>query len=67
MGDLVRSVNSAVMFICTYKQNDSISLHLSDFVKCRRGYYFRAWVLSFSFGTYWDVNIKQFINMAILG
>ena len=32
---------------------------LSDSGKCRRGYYFRAWVLYFSFGTSQDVNIKQ--------
>ena len=28
-----------------------ILLHLSDSVQCGRGYYFRAWVLYFSFGT----------------
>ena len=33
-----------------YKQNVLISLRLNDSVKYRRGYYFRAWVLYFSFG-----------------
>ena len=37
--------------ICHPKQNDSISLCLSDSVQCRSGYYFLAWVLYFSFGT----------------
>ena len=27
----------------THKQNDSMSLCLSDSLQCRRGYYFRAW------------------------
>ena len=46
------------MFIChLFKQNVSISLRLSDSVKCRRGYFFLAWVL-FSFGTSYDVNYR---------
>ena len=38
---------------------------LIDSVQCRRGYYFRAWVLYFSFGTCLDGNIKLlcFSNM----
>ena len=35
-----------------YKQNVSIPLRLTDSVQCRRGYYFRAWVLYFSFGSF---------------
>ena len=40
-------------------KNVSISLRLSDSVRCGRGYYFRAMVQYFSFGTHWDVNIKH--------
>ena len=36
----------------THKQNGSISLCLSSSVRCRRGYYFREWMLYFNFGTY---------------
>ena len=37
----------------TLKQNVSILLRLIDSVQCRRGYYFGAWVLYFSFGTFY--------------
>ena len=45
-----------------YEQNVSISLHLSNSVQCRRGYYFRAWMLYFSFETYKDVIIVACIH-----
>ena len=47
------------------KKNVSISLRLSDFVQCRRGYYFRAWVLYFSFGKYLDMNIKHLCSSSL--
>ena len=56
---MLRSQNSAVMFIWHLQQNVSISLRLSYSVQCRRGCYFQAWALYFSFGTYCDVNIKH--------
>ena len=34
-----------------YKQNVLISLCFGDPVQCRRGLYFRAWVLYLRFGT----------------
>ena len=49
--DHARKLNfSKLCSSATYKQNDSISLRLSDSVQCKRGHYFRAWVLYFSFG-----------------
>ena len=50
---------SSYVLLPSIKQNVLISLRLSDSGKCRRGYYFRAWVLYFSFRTSQDVNIKQ--------
>ena len=47
--------NSYVCSPAICKHNVLISLRLSDSVRCRRGYNFRAWVLYFSFGTYKDV------------
>ena len=47
-----------IQLLCSstvYIQNVSISLRFSDYVHCRRGYYFRAWVLYFSFATCKDV------------
>ena len=44
--------SSYVHLAAIYKQNASIWLRLNDSVQCRRGYYFWAWVLYFSFGTY---------------
>ena len=38
-------------FSCHLQKNVSISLHLSDSVQCRRGYYyFQAWALYFKHG-----------------
>ena len=34
-------------------------------MKCRRGYYFLTWVLYFSYGTYYDVNIKQLYSSSM--
>ena len=48
-----------------YKQNVSMSLHLSDSVRCRRGYYFRVWVLYFSYEARLDVNIKQLCSSSV--
>ena len=42
-----------------------MSLRLSDSVRCRRGCYFLARVLYFSFGTYQDVNIKQLCSSSM--
>ena len=41
------------------------SLRLSDSVQCRRGQYFLAWVLYFSFGTHKDVKIKQLCSSSM--
>ena len=38
------------MYFAIYKQNVSISLCSSDSVQCRKGYYFPACMLYFSFG-----------------
>ena len=48
-----------------YKQKLLISLRLSDSVRCRSGYYFRAWVLYFSFGTHQDVNFKHLCSSRV--
>ena len=34
-------------------------------VKCRRGYFFRAWVLYFSYGTCQEVNIKHLYSSSM--
>ena len=57
--------NQQLCTSATHKQNGSISLCLSDSVQCRRGYYFRAYVLFFSFETYKDVNIKQLCSSSM--
>ena len=44
-GKLKFSSSSAI-----YTQNVSVSLCLIDSLQCRRGSYFRAWVLYFNFG-----------------
>ena len=49
-------------------KNVSISLRfviLSHSVQCRRGNYFRAWLLYFSFGTCYDANIKQLCSSSM--
>ena len=57
--------NDELCSSAAHKQNDSISLRFSDSVQCRRGYYFRAWVLYFNSGTYYDVNIKQLCSSSM--
>ena len=44
---------------CSYAHLPSINIYirLIDSVQCRRGYYFRAWALYFSFGTYSDFSL----------
>ena len=42
---------SSYVHMPSIKQNVLISLRLSDSVRCRRGYYFRAWALYLGFGT----------------
>ena len=34
-------------------------------MRCRRGYYFLPWVLNFSIGTHWDVNIKDLCSSRV--
>ena len=47
-----RKLKFSLFSSAIYKQNVSVLLLLSDSVRCWRGYYFLAWVLYFSFGTY---------------
>ena len=66
--DHARKDHAKIQQLCSsaiYKQNVSISLRLSDSGRCRRGYYFLAWVLYFSFGTYYDVNIKHLCSSRV--
>ena len=57
-------LESKIQQLCSYKQSIQYC-YACDSVQCRRGYYFRAWVLYFSFGTYYDVNIKQFCSSSM--
>ena len=50
-----------------YKQNVSLSLRLIESLQCRIGYYFRAWVLYYSFGTCKDAytSIMQLCSSSV--
>ena len=50
---------SSYVHLPSINKNVSIWLRLSDSVQCRRRYYFRVWVLYFSFEKCYDVIIKQ--------
>ena len=57
---------SSYVHLPSINKKVSILLHLIDSVKCRRGYYFQAWVQCFSFGTIYDVISSSYVLLSCI-